>query len=190
MADGTVPSDNPVFDRARGPTSIWSYGHRDPQGLLFDSSEGLLYSTEHGPLGGDEFNLITAGENFGWPLFSYGLNYNGTPVSRMSEEEAGQSTVLPLHAWSRDFTVAPSGLERYRGDRFPSIAGQFLIGSLAQQRLLAYDPIADQTRILMNAVGRVRDVAELPSGDLLVALDAGSPYAGSPGRVIRVSPAD
>ena len=130
MANGTVPSDNPVFEGATAPTSVWSYGHRDPQGLYYDSDEGVLYSTEHGPLGGDELNVIAKAGNYGWPLFSYGLNYDRTPVSDLTEEEAGQTTVLPLKHWSENFNMAPSGLERLEGSLFPEWEGSFVLGSL------------------------------------------------------------
>src|SRR6185503_12202632 len=88
MADGQIPADNPILPGAAKPSSIWSYGHRNPQGLYYDAAKGTLYATEHGPLGGDEFNIVVAGANYGWPLFSYGLNYNKTPVSNMTEDAA------------------------------------------------------------------------------------------------------
>ncbi|WP_412067275.1 PQQ-dependent sugar dehydrogenase [Rubrivirga sp. IMCC43871] len=187
-ADGSVPSDNPVFEGATGPSSVWSLGHRDPQGLSFDVDDGRLYANEHGPLGGDELNVIERGGNYGWPLFSYGLNYDESPVSDMTEEDARQSTVLPIAHWGRDLNLAPSGLVRLVGSAFPDWNGTFLMGSLARQRLVAYDPATERTAIVMEDVGRVRDVAQLPSGALLLLVDAGSPGPSDSGRVLRVSP--
>ena len=184
-ADGSVPPDNPVFDGASGPTSVWSYGHRDTQGLLFE--RGVLYSNEHGPLGGDELNVIEPGGNYGWPLFSYGLNYDETPVGDMTEAEAARTTVLPLKAWDRTFNMAPSGLVRLEGSAFPAWDGAFVWGSLAQRRLVAYDPATDRTAILLDDVGRVRDLTQLPSGALLILVDASDLEARN-GQVVRVHP--
>ena len=184
-ADGSVPSDNPVFDGTAGPTSIWSYGHRDTQGLLIE--DGVLYSNEHGPLGGDELNVIERGGNYGWPLFSFGLNYDETPVGGMTEAEAAQTTVLPLKAWDRTFNMAPSGLVRLEASAFPTWDGAFLWGSLAQRRLIAYDPSTDRTAILLDDVGRIRDVTQLPSGALLILLDA-TDLETPNGQIVKVLP--
>lgn len=184
-ADGSVPDDNPVFDGAVGPTSVWSYGHRDTQGLLFE--DGVLYANEHGPLGGDELNVISPGGNYGWPLFSYGLNYDETPVGTMTEAEAAETTVLPLNAWDRTFNMAPSGLARLADSAFPAWDGAFVWGSLAQQRLIAYDPATDRTAILLDEVGRVRDVTQLPGGALLLLRDATDLEAPN-GQVVKVLP--
>ena len=188
MADGSVPSDNPVFEESSEPSSIWSYGHRDPQGLYFDSAEGILYANEHGPLGGDELNVITKGGNYGWPLFSYGLNYNGTPVSDMTEEEARQTTTLPLKHWTYYFRVSPSGLERLENSLFTDWNDSFIFGSLYLQHLIAYDPVSDQTSILLEGIGRVRDVVQLPSGSLLILIDSGSPTFLKSGRIVKLTP--
>ena len=179
-ADGGIPSDNPILPGATGPSSIWSFGHRNPQGLVYDAQGGVLYATEHGPLGGDELNVVEAGANYGWPLFSYGLNYDNTAVSDMSEEEAGAASVLPVKYWGPDFRVAPSGLL--------AVDGVFLLGALNLQHLLKYDPVTDQTEVFMRRVGRVRDIAQLPGGDFLISIDAGTPSASDLGRVVRLSP--
>lgn len=187
-ADGSIPEDNPIFDEQSGPTSIWSYGHRDPQGLFFDAEEGVLYANEHGPFGGDELNIIQKGGNYGWPRFSHGLNYDGTPVGDLSEDEAGESTVLPVKAWGPLFSMAPSGLERLDEATFPAVAGQFVWGSLAQHRLIAYDMSSDQTTIIGESIGRVRDVTQLANGELLLLIDSGSPKPSDPGRLVKLSP--
>ena len=170
-----------------GPTSIWSYGHRDHQGLFVDT-DGTVYANEHGPLGGDELNVVERGANYGWPRFSFGLNYDGTTVGDLSVEQAAQQTSLPLQAWGPEFNMAPSGLTRLDASSFPAWDGAFVWGALAQRRLIAFDPTTSTTSILLDDVGRVRDVAQLPDGDLVILLDA-VPDAGISGRVVRVSPA-
>lgn len=189
MADGSIPPDNPTFDGAtEEPTSIWSYGHRDPQGLYYEASTGVMYANEHGPLGGDELNVINKGGNYGWPLFSYGRNYDGTPVSDMTEEAAKTTTVLPIKHWMEDFNIAPSGLLRLENSAFKHWNGSFVMGSLAQQRLIAYNDDTDETMILLDGIGRVRDVAQLPSGNVLLLLDARSPSFFDRGRIVKLSP--
>jgi glucose/arabinose dehydrogenase len=182
-ADGRVPTDNPVLPGTSHPSSIWSYGHRNPQGLYFDPVAQTLYATEHGPLGGDELNVIKAGGNYGWPLFSYGLNYDNTPVSRMPEPDARASTILPMKFWGPDFRVAPSGLLMHDG--------AFLFGALYSSDLLRYDPATGETDVLLRNVGRVRDVVKLPSGALLISVGGGlntrpGGAGGSDGRILRV----
>ncbi len=186
--DGQIPSDNPVFPGASEPTTIWSYGHRNPQGLHYDAALRTLYANEHGPMGGDELNVITAGGNYGWPLFSYGLNYDGTPVSDMTEAEAAAVSILPAKAWGPGLRVAPSGLLLIEGSQFPSWSGSFLMGAMNPQHLLRYDPTTDETEIVLERVGRVRDIAQLPSGTLLISVDAGSPNPADRGRIIQLSP--
>ncbi len=186
-ADGQIPPDNPLLPGRSGPSTIWSYGHRNPQGLHYDAAQQTLYENEHGPLGGDELNIIIAGGNYGWPLFSYGLNYDETPVSDMTEEEAAAFSILPAKFWGPDFRVAPSGLLLVEDSHFPSWNGSFLMGALNLQHL-RYDPATDETEIVVARIGRVRDVAQLPSGKLLISVDAGSPNASSSGRIIQLPP--
>jgi glucose/arabinose dehydrogenase len=184
-ADGLVPADNPILPGEATPSSVWSYGHRNPQGLYFDRDEGRLYAIEHGPLGGDELNVVEAGENYGWPLFSYGLNYDGTPVSAMTESEAAAASTLPYAHWGPDFRVAPSGLLRVESGED---AGSFLLGALYPGHLLRYDPGTGETMVVLRGVGRVRDIAALPDGGFLISTDAGSPTPATAGRVIRLLP--
>lgn len=184
MADGSIPSDNPVFERVGRPTSIWSFGHRDPQGLYFDQSKDVLYSTEHGPLGGDEFNIILKGSNYGWPRFSYGFNYDGSTVGDLSEEEADSLTVLPVKAWGPSFNMAPSSLSLVE---LPGLGSRFVWGSLAQQRMIAYDIASDRTSIVLDRFGRIREVKQLPDGDLLVLVDSESSYSTYSGSLVRIA---
>jgi glucose/arabinose dehydrogenase len=188
MADGQIPRDNPILPGALKPSTIWSYGHRNPQGLHYDASERTLYATEHGPLGGDELNIVVAGGNYGWPLFSYGLNYDRTRVSDMSEDAARAVSILPSKFWGPDYRVAPSGLLFVESSQFASWNGAFLFGALNPQHLLRYDPATDETEIVLRNVGRVRDIAQLPSGKLLIAVDAASPKPSDRGRIIELSP--
>ena len=187
-ADGAIPADNPILPGAAGPTSIWSYGHRNPQGLHYDARRERLYAVEHGPMGGDELNIVTKGGNYGWPLFSYGLNYDGSVVSDLSEEEAGDQSILPMKAWGPDFRVAPSGLLLLEDGPQSAWTGSFLLGALNLQHLLRYDPATDETEIVLSGVGRVRDVAQLPNGTLLFSVDAGSPTPAHRGRIIQLPP--
>ena len=186
-ADGSIPRDNPVFDANTGPTSVWTYGHRDPQGLYYDKNEKVLYSNEHGPLGGDEFNIIEKGKNYGWPIFSYGKNYDGSEVSTLSEDEAQSTTALPVAYWDRSINVAPSGLIKLEGSRFADWNGSFLMGSLPQQRLVSYNIETNETKIVLEDVGRVRDIAQLSNGNLILLIDAGSPNRGDEGRLVEIS---
>ena len=188
MADGTVPADNPLLGGRPSPTSVWSYGHRNPQGLHYDVADGSLYAVEHGPLGGDELNVVEAGGNYRLLDFSYGLNYDGSPVSHMSEAEAATVSVLPLVYWGPEFRVAPSGLHRVTAGTRTSWEGSFLVGALYRQDVLRYDPNTGETEVALSGVGRVRDIAQLPDGTFLLAVDAGSPDRSRTGRIIRVDP--
>lgn len=187
-ADGSIPDDNPIFPGFTQPGSIWSYGHRDPQGLFYDEHAEQLLSNEHGPLGGDELNVVEKSGNYGWPLFSYGLNYDRTPVSDLTEAEAAEFTVLPMKYWGENFNMAPSTLVKLENSNFASWNGKFLMGALAMQSIVSYDAISDVTEVVMEDIGRVRDIAQLPSGDLLILIDRRSPNTDDTGRVVKISP--
>ncbi len=188
MADGSIPADNPLLPGKTEPSGIWSYGHRDPQGLFYDLVDSILYSNEHGPLGGDEFNVITKGGNFGWPLFSYGLNYDGTKVSDLTAQEAAKHTVMPVKYWEPIFRLAPSCLFKPVDCNIESLNDKFLMGGLAYQHLVSYDVDTDSTDIVLSQIGRVRDVAQLPSGHLVILIDQHSPGWRDKGRVVKLIP--
>ena len=185
---GQIPTDNPVFDGNAGPTSVWSYGHRNPQGLYWDQESQRLYAHEHGPLGGDEFNEIQKGGNYGWPLFSYGVNYDNTQVSDMNEQEAAAHTILPIKAWGTDFRIAPSGLTKAVNSGFDEWNGTFLIGALNLEHLISYNEVNGATRVLLSGIGRVRDIAQLPSGNFLICIDQNSPDNLDTGRILKLTP--
>ena len=187
MDDGSIPEDNPVFPGMGKPSGIWTYGHRDPQGLFYDTDNATLYYNEHGQLGGDEFNIITKGGNYGWPLFSYGVNYDLSRVSDMTEEEAAKNTILPIKHWTPDFRLAPSCLIRLKNSNFEPWTGSFLIGALTYQHLVLYNPDTDETEIVLPEIGRVRDVAQLPSGNLVILIDENSPRLYSKGRLVKLT---
>ncbi len=184
-AAGLIPADNPILEGFNQPTSIWSYGHRDPQGLYYDTDNNTLYQNEHGPLGGDELNVILKGENYGWPIFSHGLNYDETPVSDMTEEEAAAISQLPIKVWTP--SIAPSSLVKIRSSNFDGLNGSLLMGALSQESIVRYNPDSSQSAVMWRDIGRVRDIAELPSGDLLVIIDRNSPNEGDSGRLIKLT---
>lgn len=177
--DGRVPSDNPFVNTPGAIPGIWSYGHRNPQGLTMDPRDGLLYSTEHGPRGGDELNLILPGKNYGWPVVTYGMNYDGTPIVSITEKEGMEP---PVTYWVP--SIAVCGLDFYTGDAFPKWKNDLLVGGLAQQevrRLRIIDKKVVSQEIILKNIGRVRDVATGPDGNIYVILNG-------PDRLIRMVP--
>jgi aldose sugar dehydrogenase len=165
--DGRVPADNPFLKTPGAIPSIWSYGHRNPQGLRFNTA-GELWEHEHGPRGGDELNLIQRGLNYGWPLATFGMNYNGTPITDVTSRPDIQP---PVTYWVP--SIAPCGLAIYTGDRFPKWKHHLFVSSLAAQELRRLEvkdgKVIDQ-EIIFKGLGRMRDVANGPDGFLYVLL--------------------
>jgi glucose/arabinose dehydrogenase len=185
FADGSIPPDNPFPKQAGAFGSIWSYGNRNPQGLAVDPRNGTLWETEHGPRGGDELNLIKRGANYGWPIVTHGINYDGTPISKLTEKKGLESPVIN---WTPSIAVSPIGF--YTGDRFPRWKNNFFVGSLGQQKFLrmeinARNEIVHQEE-LFKGLGRVRDIKTGPDGFLYVSLE----IVGAPGRIVRLRPLD
>jgi glucose/arabinose dehydrogenase len=183
--DGRVPVDNPFVDHPEALPSIWSYGHRNPQGLAMRYGEGdstpQLWSTEHGPRGGDELNLVRRGANYGWPLVTFGINYNGTKVS---DETTRPGLESPVVHWTP--SVATCGLIAYSGEVFPAWKGDLFAGALAGQELrrivIKGEQVVSQKVIVSNQ-GRVRSVQQGPDGLIYLAFE-------QPGRIVRLVPAD
>ena len=188
--DGSIPPDNPVFDGLAAPTTIWSYGHRDVQGLYYEQASRTLFGVEHGPKGGDEFNIIEKGKNYGWPIFSYGINYNGDKISRISEDSASTFSVLPEHYWTVPTAdggqaIAPACLLKVEGSTISDWNGHFVFGSLAFRRLMKYNHKIGTT-FGLNIEGRVRTIKQLPSGDLIALIERNDLRTRN-GLVIRIS---
>ncbi len=190
MEDGSVPPDNPIFESYESPTTIWSYGHRDVQGLYFEESTNTLFGLEHGPKGGDEFNVIEKGKNYGWPLFSYGINYDGASVSTVSEDSAVKFTVLPEYYWTVPTNdggqaIAPSCLLKVENSNVSDWNQYFVFGSLAFRRLMKYDRNTKET-FGLDLEGRVRTIKQLPGGDLIALLERND-LGKSNGAIVRIS---
>jgi glucose/arabinose dehydrogenase len=176
--DGEVPADNPFKSAAGALPEIWSYGHRNPQGLIFDE-KGQLWSHEHGPKGGDELNLIQKGKNYGWPLVTYGINYNGNIISK---DTAKPGITGPLYQWTP--SIAPCGMTIVSGDKFSRWKGNFLIGALAHQhlqRVVVSDGKVLKTERILDGFARFRDVRMGPDGCVYALTE-------NPGLLIRLKP--
>ena len=183
--DGSIPESNPFAgdDDPDTRPEIWSYGHRNVQAATWDAETDRLIVVEHGPKGGDEVNIAQAGENYGWPVISYGVNYDGSDVGRGISKREGMEQ--PVYYW--DPVIAPSGADLYRGDLFPEWEGDLLIGGLVAEAVVRLDLQGGRVRgeeRLIEGVGRVRDVAVSADGALLVAIDA----ADAP--ILRLTRAD
>ena len=182
--DGSIPDDNPKFGDGERP-ELFTKGHRNPQGLAYDAERGILWENEHGPRGGDEINIIEGGNNYGWPLATYGIDYNGAKISPFTEYEG---TTQPVKYWTP--SIAPSGLAVYRGDLFADWDGDLLVGAMAGAALhrviMDGDAPAGEERYLLDRGERVRDVRVGPDGAIYVATEVGRD--GSGGKVLRLSP--
>jgi glucose/arabinose dehydrogenase len=179
--DGRVPAGNPFVEVADANPGIWTYGHRNPQGLVIDPRDGAIYSTEHGPRGGDELNLIRPGLNYGWPVITYGMNYDGTPMTSLTEKEGMEQ---PLLYWVP--SIAACGLDLYTGERFPKWEHDLFAGGLGQQevrRIRVKDGKVEHQELVLKNLGRVRDVATGPDGFIYILLN-------DPDRVVRMVPAE
>lgn len=180
--DGRVPEDNPFVETAGGYPTIWTLGNRNPQGLDAHPVTGDLYESEHGPRGGDEINLIERGNNYGWPIITYGMNYSGKPIT---EKTATPGMEQPLHYWTP--SIAVCGIDFYEGDQFPDWKYDLFAGGLASQelhRLVIEDQQVVKTKIILKDVGRIRDVATGPDGYLYIVLNGPDIIA----RLVPVKP--
>ncbi|MCF1503941.1 PQQ-dependent sugar dehydrogenase [Afifella sp. H1R] len=169
--DGSIPDDNPYVGREDARPEIWSYGHRNVQAAALNPETGELWEIEHGPKGGDELNIARPGENYGWPVISYGVNYNGTPVG--SGKAQAEGMVDPLYQWTP--VIAPSGMIFYEGDMFPEWQGDIFVGGLASQALVRLEldgeKVTHEERLLHERAQRIRDVVEGPDGAIYLLTD-------------------
>jgi aldose sugar dehydrogenase len=179
LDDGQVPKDNPFVGKPGALGSIWSYGNRNVQGMSWHPVTGDLWATEHGPRGGDELNRIERGHNYGWPVITYGINYDGTPVADRTEQEGMEQ---PVVQWTP--SIATCAIAFYTGDKFPGWKNDLFLTALSFQELrrlvLEGNKVVHQEILIKNS-GRVRDVATGPDGFLYVVLN-------DPGRIVRLVP--
>lgn len=187
--DGRIPDDNPFVDTPGALPSIWTYGHRSPQGLEFDPETGRLWGTEMGPRGGDEINLLRPGLNYGWPLTSKGVDYDGTPVE-YGKDLGIEFDLADIEQPLVDLTPSPavSSFVVYAGDAFPAWRGDLIVGSLKATELYRFrfegeTPVAQE--VLLRDLARIRDVETAPDGSLLLLLEH-----AEGGRIVRLVPAD
>lgn len=180
--DGSAPQDNPFVGREGARAEVWSYGHRNIQGAALHPQTGELWLVEHGPQGGDELNIARAGRNYGWPVISYGEEYNGAPVNGGIAVREGMEQ--PSYYW--DPVIAPGGMLFYRGDLFPW-RGDILIAGLGARAVvrleLESERVVGEERLIAGQEGRVRDIAEAADGSLLIVIDEDN------GRLLRLTPA-
>ena len=168
--DGSVPEDNPFVGSDEGLDEVYSYGHRNQQGMAIHPETGAVWQTEHGPHGGDELNLVEAGNNYGWPEVSYGDTYSDqTPIGG----ETAPGITDPVKYW--DPSPAFSGMTIYDGEQFPDWQGDFLLGALAHQKILRVDvsdgEVTEEEELIRNEIGRIRDVVTGPDGNVYVLTD-------------------
>lgn len=177
--DGSIPADNPVIPGNSGPSSIYTYGHRNPQGLTLHPETGEIWASEHGPRGGDEVNIISRGANYGWPAYSIGVNYDGTTISSGHSETGIKA---PVHSWTP--SIATCGIAFISSNKFKSWKGNLLVSGLVSQKLIRCvvegDKIVEED-VLLSDSGRVRNVIQAPDGSIYVSVE-------NPGRIIQIIP--
>lgn len=177
--DGGIPNDNPFVNISGAMPSIYSYGHRNQQGLVIHPKTGVIWSHEHGPRGGDEINIVEKGKNYGWPATSYGINYNGTVLTEKTKMEGMEE---PLLYWLP--SIGPSGLAFVKGSRYKGWEDALLVGSLRFKYLnlctIKGNKVVNQEMLFKN-IGRVRDVEMGPDGFIYVSVE-------KPGAVFRLVP--
>lgn len=176
--DGTVPADNPILVGNTAPTTIWSYGHRNPQGLIINPTTQDLYEVEHGPKGGDELNLIKKGNNYGWPWISYGVNYDGVSVT---DNPKMDGMTEPIHYFLP--SIGTCGLAFVNSDQFKAWNGNLLIGGMALKYLsrvvIKDNKFVSEHKLLEG--NRVRNVKQGPDGNIYVSVE-------NPGRIFQIMP--
>ncbi len=177
--DGETPKNNPFLHIKTALPSVFSYGHRNPQGISVHPETGEIWASEHGPLGGDELNLVQSGKNYGWPVITYGKNYNGTVITENVRQEGMEQPV-----WYWKPSTAVCGMDFYRGDLFPKWNNKLLLGNLKYEDVRVLDIEKDRVmheEVILKNAGRVRDVVCGPDGAVYVILN-------DPGTILRLTP--
>lgn len=181
--DGSVPRDNPFVGRADAKPEIWSYGHRNIQGAAMHPETNRLWAIEHGPRGGDEINIPEPGANYGWPVVSHGVNYDGSPVGTGEKDAPGMAD--PIATWTP--VIAPGGAVFYSGQAFPDWNGDLLIGGLKSKAIVRLEldgtRVVHEERLLEDLGLRIRDVAIGPDGAVYAVTDERN------GEILRLTPA-
>jgi glucose/arabinose dehydrogenase len=177
--DGRIPTDNPFAGQAGASASIWTLGHRNPQGMVYDAANDRIWAVEHGPKGGDELNLIQKGKNYGWPKTSYGINYDGTILTEFKEMEGIEN---PARFWVP--SIGPCGMAIVTSDKYSDWKGNLLVGALAFRHVARVQ--LDGTKYvteekLLQDIGRVRHVAQSPDGFIYVLTEG-------PGLLLKLVP--
>ena len=179
--DGSIPQNNPFVSSKNAMPEIYSYGHRNVQGLTFNQKTNTLWAHEHGPKGGDELNMIQAGKNYGWPVITYGIDYSGAIISELTEKKGMEQ---PVEYWVP--SIAPSGMTFYNGKQFPEWRDSLFIGALAHQHLrrleISNNKVVKQELLLEDRKKRIRDVDVGPDGNIYVITDE------SKGELLRLVP--
>jgi glucose/arabinose dehydrogenase len=181
-ADGEVPPDNPFIGRNDARPEIYTYGHRNPQGLAVHPGTGEVWAAEHGPKGGDEINVLSAGTNYGWPVITYGESYAGNPIG---EGTSKPGMAQPVRTWVP--SISPSGMAFYTGEAFPSWRGNLFLGALSGRALVRLElegsQVVHEERLLQGFGMCIRDVRNGPDGTLYLLTDDAN------GKLLRLDPA-
>ena len=177
--DGSIPSDNPFVNDNNASPEIFTYGNRNPQGMVVHPVTGEIWTHEHGPMGGDEINIIRPGLNFGWPEVTYGKNYDGTTITDVTSRD---DVAHPQHYWVP--SIAPCGMEFVTSDRYPAWSGNLLVGSLKFRYVarleLDGEKVVSEEKMIEN-LGRIRSIEQGPDGLIYISME-------SPGMVVRLMP--
>jgi glucose/arabinose dehydrogenase len=177
--DGKIPTDNPFVKTAGARPEIWSYGHRNPQGMVIHPTTGVIWEHEHGPQGGDELNIVEKGKNYGWPLITFGIDYDNSIISK---DTARAGLMQPVTYWKP--SIAPCGMTFVTSPKFKEWNGDLIVGSLKFQYLQHLTVKGNKVtgrEILFDKLGRVRDVRQGPDGNIYVVLE-------SSGKIVKISP--
>lgn len=167
--DGKIPTDNPFVGQSGAKEAVYSYGHRNAQGMAKHPVSGKIWLHEHGPKGGDEINIVKKAANYGWPVITYGIDYDGSTISKLTEKEGMEQ---PIYYWTP--SIAPSGMAFVVGDRYPSWKGHLLAGSLSFEYLelvkLDGEKVVGRQKVATD-IGRLRDVKQGPDGFIYMAVE-------------------